>query len=343
MESFFRIVQYLDLYEENKKLYTAGFVKWDCRDKRHCIEVNIKDLEIDNVPVFLILKPAMENIGKIEIKRGRGYFKDTYTMGEKGSIITNGKEIELQNVDKLEISLCNHMYLCGKLEIPVDKMKKESNKIEIDIQKNGIIEEENEISTKKDIVIHKKCGKDCEIERSHVENITSSILNISKKSEEIVENYENNIENYVDNEENHVENKFYEEKEKENKKTFSVKVEKPLPHDKWNQLCIKYKVVHPFPKQSPFISITPKDFVILQQGYQKLVHNSFLLHGYYNYGHVILGSLEEENEQYYIGVPGVYYEQEKKAARMFGFVGFEGVEDVVDKGSFGYYMIEVKI
>ena len=45
----------------------------------------------------------------------------------------------------------------------------------------------------------------------------------------------------------------------------------------------------------------------------------------------------------YIGVPGVYYEREKQAAQMFGFVGFESTEHPVQSGSYGYYMIEVEI
>ena len=59
--------------------------------------------------------------------------------------------------------------------------------------------------------------------------------------------------------------------------------------DKWEQLQHMYPKVHPFGDERMFLSITPGDFVILGREYQKLVHNSFLLHGYYNYRHVILG------------------------------------------------------
>ena len=90
------------------------------------------------------------------------------------------------------------------------------------------------------------------------------------------------------------------------------KIMEPMKEDKWEQLCKKYEVVYPFGSEQPFITIHLKDFIILQEGYQKLVHNSFLLHGYYNYGHLILGRLEEwEESPYYVGVPGVYYENEK--------------------------------
>ena len=123
-----------------------------------------------------------------------------------------------------------------------------------------------------------------------------------------------------------------------------IDILKPIETDKWLQLCLEYPQIHPFANEKIFLSIKPKDFIILQKQYQKLVNNSFLLHGFYNYGHMILGKLqEEEDTPIYIGVPGVYYEREKQAAKMFGFVGFESVERPVQQGSYGYYMIEVKI
>lgn len=124
----------------------------------------------------------------------------------------------------------------------------------------------------------------------------------------------------------------------------TIRIIEPLHDNKWQQLCKEYPKVHPFAGEKTFLTIKPEDFIILQQEYQKLVHNSFLLHGFYNYGHMILGKLSEEEEApIYIGVPGVYYEREKQAARMFGFVGFESTEQPVQSGSYGYYMIEVKI
>ena len=48
----------------------------------------------------------------------------------------------------------------------------------------------------------------------------------------------------------------------------------------------------------------------------RVANNSFLLHGYYNYHYLIL--LEEEN-QMWLGVPGIYHRKEAKAAEVFGF------------------------
>lgn len=116
-----------------------------------------------------------------------------------------------------------------------------------------------------------------------------------------------------------------------------------LSTDKWTQLTRYYKKINPFEDDRNYLSITPRDFVVLQKDYQKLVQNSFLLHGYYNYGHVILTKIEGEEENYYIGVPGVYYEKEKQAAILFGFEGFEGETEEHKDGSFGYYMKRVEI
>lgn len=117
-----------------------------------------------------------------------------------------------------------------------------------------------------------------------------------------------------------------------------------LSGDKWEQLSRQYPHIHPFGDAREYLSITPRDFIILSRKYQNLVQNSFLLHGYYNYGHVILTKIKErDGENFYLGVPGVYFTREKQAALMFGFEGFEaGTEQAVD-GGFGYYMKQVDI
>lgn len=125
-----------------------------------------------------------------------------------------------------------------------------------------------------------------------------------------------------------------------------VKVEELISEDKWEQLQKSYQKVHPFGDERIFLSIEPKDFVILQASYQKLVNNSFLLHGFYNYRHLILGPDrnlgDEEGERFYLGVPGTYFEREKMVAVMFGFEGFE-CDGAVEIGKFGYYMRRVEL
>ena len=116
--------------------------------------------------------------------------------------------------------------------------------------------------------------------------------------------------------------------------------------NKGAQLMNDYPQIHPFGDDRVFISIEPKDFIILQASYQKLVNNSFLLHGFYNYRYLILGPDKEigENDEecFYLGVPGTYFERERMVAVMFGFEGFECAGSV-EIGKFGFYMRRVEL
>ena len=57
----------------------------------------------------------------------------------------------------------------------------------------------------------------------------------------------------------------------------------------------------------------------------KLANNNFLLHGYYNYRHLVL---IDEGNQLKLGVPGIYHEREARAAATFGFPEFIAEADV---------------
>ena len=57
----------------------------------------------------------------------------------------------------------------------------------------------------------------------------------------------------------------------------------------------------------------------LPRKFWPLANNSFLLHGYHNYGHLLL---IEEDSRLWLGVPGTYAPQEARAADLFGFPRF---------------------
>ncbi len=124
-----------------------------------------------------------------------------------------------------------------------------------------------------------------------------------------------------------------------------------MEQDKWKQLCNIYPQVHIFPEADTVV-IKPKDMVVLTQDYHELATNSFVVHAYYNYRQLLLLRYHQGTEiTYYLGVPGVYYEREKRIALMFGFEGFENGESrLVNEdrrqayaGCFGYYMKQVRI
>ena len=61
------------------------------------------------------------------------------------------------------------------------------------------------------------------------------------------------------------------------------------------------------------------DIALLPRKFWPLANNSFLLHGYHNYSHLML---IEEGGRAWLGVPGIYSPQEARAADLFGFPRF---------------------
>ena len=71
--------------------------------------------------------------------------------------------------------------------------------------------------------------------------------------------------------------------------------------------------------------IQRKDLARLPRCEWKLSNNSFLLHGYYNYHHLVF---LDDGEWLRVGVPGIYHPKEQKAAEAYGFSEFIRRRDI---------------
>ena len=79
------------------------------------------------------------------------------------------------------------------------------------------------------------------------------------------------------------------------------------------------------PSHCTFEKIQRQELSRLPRKEWRLANNSFLLHGFYNYHHLLY---IEENDEIWIGVPGIFHEREKLAANAFGFTHFRRIVDV---------------
>ena len=73
------------------------------------------------------------------------------------------------------------------------------------------------------------------------------------------------------------------------------------------------------------IEVSPEMLKCLNQNEIDIAGNSFLLHGYYNFRHILFGRVRDnlDNTKYFIGVPGMYCNRERYMASMFGFNNFK--------------------
>ena len=79
------------------------------------------------------------------------------------------------------------------------------------------------------------------------------------------------------------------------------------------------------PNTVRYEKIQRQDLSRLPRREWRLANNSFLLHGFYNYHHLLY---IEDGDKIWIGVPGIYHEKEKSAANAFGFSEFRRLTDM---------------
>lgn len=103
-----------------------------------------------------------------------------------------------------------------------------------------------------------------------------------------------------------------------------------------------------FPKMYPFeidemgecVRIDLKDIGNLPVAYWSLAGNPFLLRGYYCYRHLIFACIGRQ--EYAVGVPGIYSEENSKWAKECRILRFQPLSRVKDRhGAFGYWLIAV--
>ena len=116
----------------------------------------------------------------------------------------------------------------------------------------------------------------------------------------------------------------------------------------WSQLQRRYAKVLAFDYADgcEILSIKPQDIGMLPRENWIYGNNSFLLHGYYNYRHLILARLENPGGEprYLLGVPGHYFSNEKNLASMFGFPYFVLAKKQPEQdGRFGYWYTDLRL
>ena len=133
------------------------------------------------------------------------------------------------------------------------------------------------------------------------------------------------------------------EDEKENEKNAEElhATEMPMrnifPKFVWVDTWERFKNMYPYftlpeDKNVECVRIELKDLRELPRKYWYLGNNSFLLHGFFNYRYLVLGKLEED--KWFIGVPGIYQQQERVMAAIFGFPEFMTTDHI---NQFGYW------
>lgn len=111
----------------------------------------------------------------------------------------------------------------------------------------------------------------------------------------------------------------------------------------WRYMLRMYPVMNQFAEEDNVlcVRIEIKDVRLLPEKYWSMVNNSFLLHGFFNYRYLVFGRI---GQNWFIGIPGVYQNQEHVMASIFGFPDFLSQAEKNERGEQpGYWYRTLKI
>ena len=343
---FKKFISYFDYYEYGCKVKNGGHVKVLVHDDKVVMDLHLRGLACTESRLCEIRSLGSRNVslGRFPIDKGTGYYNACYYAGDM-----DGEGLSVFDITGLQIGLDDERYCQTTWDW--DRIGKNAWNREQTGKKESMLS-----------------AQELKLEEAQPEEIKeparSSVPEMKMPEMKVPETVQQEVPEMMPQEtREQVRQKLQEIPQKTMKEPPA-----PISEDKWQQLCALYPVCHPFGSKEDYISITPGDFVVLRKEYQNLVSNSFLLHGFYNYHHIILGRKEDPmGEIYFLGVPGAYYEREKMVAVMFGFEGFQvsdqkrnssvtgsthtdiaaaQKEDTAERtpaGAFGYYMRRVEI
>ena len=306
-----RQIKYLDYLENKERCKGAGFVKMEVWDKALHLTVQVNGLRQGDTferDVFLLDEQREEKLGSIRLERG------------KGSLL-------LRNLNRASIGKTGISYdsLAG-IRIPLGSGREiygafaKSEKAEVPKEPGEYLAaaertlpEPEKVLPENSEAVEKEAGV-CAGETETVKAGPEDLKTLQKAVQTALGERE---------------------VEKEHMR---------LAESKWQQLSAVYPHIKPFRDERDYLSIGPADFVVLPEKYYRMANNSFLLHGYYNYEHLILTRVERRGRiLYYVGVPGNFYDREKQVAVMFGFESFECKEEPARQGEFGYYLMRIEL
>ena len=363
-----KIISYIYDYEKGEKGENVGFVKLAIQNTRYKMKVHIRNSIMGEGEVFVYGFVDGERefdgilLGKMNIANGTG---DGFFQGS----------IEDLNLKQGFLDVHGLLFLGSKERYCVTQWDDEpfciegfrtnllANQEDRNEEHEREIKKENNFETKNEIMLGNMPKEE--------KNKVPDLLYLNEKNQDNISK-ENEIQNVNPNEEK-IQNRSLINQENTLQ---AVQVQECIrelekeEEDIWEvfakrqqEILAQYKrlkmheskepktwrageqILESYPKMCPFfenqvlnsVRIEPKDIGTFPMEYWHLASNSFLLHGYYCYRHLLFIKRQgEKGIVYAIGIPGNNIAREKFMANMFGFTDFMSVKEK-EKAGFGYW------
>jgi hypothetical protein len=311
MSDYRRLISYIYAYESGKKTNNTGYAKVEIRTGQCRLYVNVKNIYVgeNNLDVYL-LTPAEEiSLGRIHVRGGIGEFRTSVDVND---ICKSGHTIK--ECYGLTIHEPEHAGL-SYTTIWEDAVAQTA---EVDAQEKVVQDSDADLAAEFPVDFSETKVLD-EIPWSP----EPDVLPVPDPAEQL---------------ESEVQEDSHRQEEPPEQDQQSERT--------WHFMQKRYAKVQAFDYEDgcEILLITPQDIGLLPRETWIYGNNSFLLHGYYNYRHLILARLENPHgdPRYLLGVPGHSFRPEKNMAALFGFTHFIPAKKQPEQdGRFGYWYAEI--
>lgn len=340
MSDYSRFVSYMYLYENGLKTMNAGFVKVESRNGQCRIGVSLKNVYtgLERCQVYMFIRFGQDlrgvYIGDVQIKNhGSDWNFRTDTMNIAGS--------------GYRLDQMSGMIIRGEGEKFYGTRWDHGD---LDIRHFRTQWEESTAGTENISIPRPEEGPDNisipEPETEQKEMTSSGPAQEEKGISVLTEEMETASEaEMVIKEKAETEAEAIEEQKEDKKAEDGILITMEA-----DERCRNFgKILDQCPGMYPFeddgveacVRLEPQDIGMMPIDCWSYGSNSFLLHGYYSYRHLILARLKPEEERggsYILGVPGTRHSREAFMANMFGFREFKPIREGNGESSdFGYW------
>ena len=342
LSDYKRLVSYIYAYNKGQKDKNVGFAKVEIRNGQCKINISLKGVYTDTPETYGVYFAVRKdgdivgvNLGNVIVKNGLGEYGNVtypgninnsgYSFSDIGGIFIGNRDnrhnVLASQWDDEEINTSKIVFpeeLNAKIQKTIEFVK-ESESEKDDIQKIeqaqlvNVLPVEDKTQLVKESQIKDKTQEVNEFElETKAAEVNDAIK--STKNSEVEDLAVNNLETQSD----------------------------------WKTIFSKNNIIDAFSDDDYYdcVEITPDDMKQMPLSDNTMYNNSFIMHGYYGYKHILLGKVQKNGEKnlYFIGVPGVYSNREKFMSSMFGFNNFKKSHRSDSRNPyFGYWYMEVYI
>ena len=364
MPGYQRFVTYLFRYEEEKKLENCGFAKVEIRQDQCRIQLQVKGIRQKSMEVYLlnqnVTEPKGVLLGSMQPQNGVAqqiFFCNSNHVGESGYAIgqMRGIYIPLEQEEFVASQWDDEVTVWGRFQPWRSKEDVVSNADSSKIME--VVEETRSSDANMDvgtIVRGNERSSSSETKRIEKRMVHQDSKTAEMEKGELRQNSQTaemkKREMYQDSEteeKNRMIQKLEESREEIDGELHATQTSAVMTHpvqmswaQQWERFTAAHPLICPFDEDDHVyaVKLRLQDFTILPKRYQYLANNNFLLHGYFNYEMILFGYMEEEKRRWFLGVPGVFSNQEQLLAGIFGFPEFRTKQVTRQKtGEYGYW------